>query len=424
MRVSLGYGKRELTLDFPPHLWVQVLRPRPLEAIPAEAALQAALDAPIEAPPLREIVAAKRVAIIVPDITRTVRSEVLVPALVDYLTAAGVREERLVIIVAPGTHRLTTPEEAERIVSPRVISRIACRVHDANDAENCLVVGVTKRGTKVALNRWAMEADLRVVLGGVIFHYFAGYGGGRKMIVPGIAAAETVQHNHKLMMHPEGGVLPTCTAGVLEGNPLHEDMVEGAGMAEPVFAINVVLNHRREVGALFCGGLVASHAAAREVVDACFRIPLPDRSPLVVASAGGFPKDITFIQGHKAIEHSFPAVAAGGNLLATVECPEGMGANGFLDYACLGSPEAIEAALRQRFAVVGHTAYAMLEKSACARITMLTALPEEHVRLCGAHRTDDAQAALNEAASGLNEGTPVYVFPEGNVTLPVLESAG
>ena len=279
------------------------------------AALWASLDAPIDSAPLCERAkAGDTVALVVSDMTRFwMRQDLVVPHLVDYLTErCGVREEDITIVIANGTHIGGDEQELRTLVTDAVYDRVKVKNHDC-EAKDLVYLGTTPHGTPVSIDRTAAEADLVVCLGAVTHHVMAGFGGGRKSILPGISGRETIFHNHAFSL--DAAQLrsnPAIGNGVLKGNPLHEDMCEAAGLVKNLFIVNLVMNAQMQLAAILSGHYLTSWEAACRMVDRIYQVDVPEKADVIVASCGGFPKDISLYQGTKTIDNIESGLKPGG----------------------------------------------------------------------------------------------------------------
>ncbi len=292
------------------------------------AALWASLDAPIDSAPLCERArAGDTVALVVSDMTRFwMRQDLVVPHLVDYLVErCGVREEDITIVIANGTHIGGDEQELRTLVTDAVYDRVKVKNHDC-EAKDLVYLSTTPHGTPVSIDRTAAEADLVVCLGAVTHHVMAGFGGGRKSILPGISGRETIFHNHAFSL--DAAQLrsnPAIGNGVLKGNPLHEDMCEAAGLVKNLFIVNLVMNAQMQLAAILSGHYLTSWEAACRMVDRIYQVDVPEKADVIVASCGGFPKDISLYQGTKTIDNIESGLKPGGTLILIIEAREGGG---------------------------------------------------------------------------------------------------
>jgi len=418
--IHFKYGDSELEASLPDSWRVKKLLPIGLP--PADdpaAAVRDALENPIDSPPLTEVLTgAKDLVITVSDKTRVTRIDAVLPHILAIANDAGVPDESITIIMACGTHAGHTGEERAAIVGPDVAARIRLLDHDCNAAD-LVNVGTTSAGTPIAINRLAHEADRLVVTGCAQFHYFAGFGGGRKGVLPGICAEKTIIANHSHTIAESGGRNPLCTTGKLDGNPLSEDMAEATRLAAPDFLVNTVLTSDREIAAVFAGHWEQAHRAACEEVTKHFAVPIDGKADIVIASPGGYPKDINYIQSHKAYDNAYQAVKPGGTIILTAECRDGLGSPILRKWLGVPTTEEHEQGLRDHFQITGHTALAHRLKAESVRTIMLSDMDDEELGLLRVERAKDLQQAVDMAANKVDSDAPsVYIMPNGYATLP------
>ena len=291
-------------------------RHTPLSTSDIEASLRAPLWPSGDHPTVFDLVRPhESVCLIVSDYTRKTAADRVLPVLLDGLRRQGCSLEDMFILVATGIHRPPTPAEIERIVGADVAKGFHGRlfVHDPDDNANLVAVGTTKRGHEVRINRRAAEADRRVPVGAASYHYHAGFGGGRKSLVPGLAARETIAYNHSLTLDPERDCIhPGVEVGSLDGNPVAEEMLEGARMCRPDIIVNTVLTPEGDLAGVFSGDLDIAHRAACRLVEKICRIDIREQADFVIASAGEAPN---WIQSHKALYNASSAIHASGRIV-------------------------------------------------------------------------------------------------------------
>jgi lactate racemase len=428
-RFELKYGKGSLNLEISAAELLHEITGRAYPAV-ADLALayQQALDHPIDAPPLRELVRpGERVAIAVSDITRVwQRNDLTLPVLLQTLNEAGVPDEKVTLIVAVGGHRLNTQVEHLEICGETVCHRVQVVNHDAFDAGNMVRLGRTRRGTEVRINRVAMEADRLILTGGTIYHYMAGYGGGRKSVLPGISSIDTIRQNHVLGLAPEigGGSNPNCASRVRRGNPLHEDMMEIAGFVQPDFLVNIVPNLDGDVAGVFAGNWVSAWNAATDLVDRIFGIEIDELADIVVASAGGYPRDINLYQTGKTMDNACWAMRPGGTAVILSECLQVRDPETFFKWFDYPSIRELDLALRECFFLDGWVAMKQIECGLKGQI-ILVSRPENIpiLKRAGLTAVDDLKTAMRMAYQACAVQTPkVTVMPQGSLTLPVLRA--
>jgi len=337
VQVHLAYGKRGLDVELPPQ--TQVIEPRPAPGLPDEpATIRRVLRAPSGAPPLRELVrSGDRVVVVHSDLTRPMPNERVLPVLLAEMDEAGVRREDITLLNALGTHRRQTPEELVGMLGPEIVDRYCCLQHDAWDDANLVALGHTSFGHPVRVNRTYVEADVKILTGFIEPHFFAGFSGGPKGVLPSIAGADSVLTNHgpKMIGHPQ------AMWGVTGGNPIWEEMLEVALETEPTFLLNVTLNRSREITGVFAGDLRQAHAAGCDFCRRSAFVPAPHLFDVVVTTNSGYPLDLNLYQAVKGMSAAAQIVRPGGAILIVAECWDGVPEHG--EYANLlrrvGSPQ-------------------------------------------------------------------------------------
>jgi len=379
-------------------------------------AVAEALENPIGAAPLREVVRpGERVAIVVNDITRLTRTDLMLPPIFDSLNQAGIPDRDIFIVFALGIHRQQTQKERRQIIGGEVHSRIPCFDHIATDDANLVEIGTTSFGNRVEINRQVWEADRIILTGEIIYHLIAGYSGGRKSLVPGVAGFRTTTFNHRMIFDPN------CRSGKLDGNPAHEDLLEGCRLADPDFLVNVVLSPAGKLIRVVAGHYDLAHREGCRTVDRMLRLEVEAPYDLIVASAGGFPLDIDLRQAHKGLENACQALRPGGAILFYAECPNGAGIRSFEDYVYRYRDDfEMREALEREFVVGGHKAYWVARLGRLYNIHLVSALAPEFVRRCHFTPVSPAnhQAALANLLREAGSGARVAVIPYSGFTLP------
>ncbi|AJE04475.1 lactate racemase domain-containing protein [Geobacter pickeringii] len=421
--MDLKYGDISFSLELPAGRLRGVIRPAAAAtADPPEAIVTAALDRCTDV--IRAFRPGERVVIVTSDITRYTGSEIYLPLLVERLTAAGIRDRDIEILVALGIHRKQTEHEHAKIAGP-LFGRIRIVDHDCDDPGELTFIGRTPGGVEVEVNRRVVEADRVILTGTIGFHYFAGFGGGRKSILPGVAARRSCMASHFAVLNPgEGsGKNPLATTGNLAGNPVHAAMDEACAMVEPAFILNTVLSPEKRIVATFAGHWREAHTEGCRYYADRFAYPLREKADLVVVSCGGFPKDINVIQAHKSMEYASQALKDGGVMILLAQCRDGYGNATFFDWFRHRDLDAFESRLRSHYEINGQTAYSLLQKAQRFRIVLVSELPPEEVRTMGLIPAKTLAAAMTEAARLLPDDYAAYVIPEGGTVLPIMEPA-
>jgi nickel-dependent lactate racemase len=417
--VWLPYGKSDVCVRIPARNLLGSIEPKQVAgAADVKTELERALREPIGSKRLSEIAKPEhKVAIVVDDFTRRTPSNAMLPPVLAELNAGGVKDENVTVIFGCGTHRAVKPEEAKRLVGEEVLNRVKTVSHNCK-AEDLVPIGKTKHGNSVRVNRVFAEADVKVLVGDVGFHYYAGYGGGRKSVMPAISCKETISHNHAMLLDAN------ARTGVLEGNPVHEDMTEAARLAKVDFILNVVTNGKEEIVKGFAGDLEQAFLEATRLVDEMYRVTVDRRADIVVVSPGGYPADINLYQAYKALDNALEVTKRGGTVILVAECPEGHGNQVFYDWMTrLEDLKKVEREVKRHFELGGHKAYYLLKALKNHQIILVSSLPDYYAN--GVFKLKTARAindALREALKNGGSQARVWVMPQGNYTLPGVKS--
>jgi len=422
-KVSLRYGRAVLPLPDGVFPRIDLLSAKLPPLPPSEEELIARRFArPSGALPLSRLLRrGECVAVPISDVTRYSATEKILPFLLREIDAAGIPRRRVTLFIARGTHRPMTETEVREAVGPEIDSGI--RVEQSDPEGDLAELGTTSRGTKVLVCRQVMEHDRIVLTGTISFHYFAGFGGGRKALVPGCAGKETAHRTHFRIFRTDGpGKHPMARPGVLAGNPVHEDIVEAVSMASPAFLVNTLLTPGKHLFDLAAGHWQKAHEEGCARYAKHFRVRIGKRYPLVIASAGGFPKDINLIQSHKALDNAFLATAPGGVLVLLAECPDGFGSPRFFPWFRHEDPDSLERELRRDYQIYGQTAHAVLTKARACRVILVSSLSPEDVETMGMTPAPTLSDAIRLAKKFLGESPVPLVIPDAGYVLP--DSAG
>ena len=374
-----------------------------------------AFDSPIGSPPLDEIAGSDdSVLIVVSDATRATASAQVVNLLVRRLVQAGVSPARMAVIFATGIHRPVTEKEQTELLTPFVVQRLRVLQHDAYDSAKLISLGPTESGVAVEVNRALKEYSRVFLTGGITFHYFVGFTGGRKSICPGLASARTIEATHMLAMDFEkGGRKAGVRAGALDGNAVHEECERVAALIAPAFCVNTIVDETKQAVKIFCGDWRLAHRAACEYYLDQHSVEIPEKRDIVVVSCGGFPHDINMIQAHKALDMAALACKDGGTIVLLAECSDGLGRPDFLKWFEESDSRSLEARLVNGYEVNGQTAWALLAKAERYRICLISELPADDVRRMRMVPVRTISEALE--GSGRVNG---FIMPRGAAVLP------
>ena len=329
MHINLAYGRNGLTVTLPDT--VDVLSPRFLPGLVDDTeALRGALRDPIGSAPLAELIKpGERVVVVHTDITRATPNDRILPVLLDELKAAGIAQEDITLLNGLGTHRPQTETELRAMLGDCIVEGYRCIQHDCNDEANLVSLGNTSLGHPVRINRFYLEADVRILTGFIEPHFFAGFSGGPKAVLPSLAGAESVFTNHGIEMIAH----PKATWGVIEGNPIWEEMCEVALRTHPAFLLNVSLNVNREITGIFAGDMISAHAKGCAFVKENAMRAVDKPYDIVITTNSGYPLDQNLYQSVKGMSAANQIVREGGSIIIATACEDGLPNHG--QYAAL-----------------------------------------------------------------------------------------
>lgn len=414
MKIDFGFGTGIQSVEVPDKNLLAVLGPNTLElGLTGEEELRRALKNPIASKPLGEIVKpGEKIVVISSDITRPMPTHLVMPALLDTLYAAGASPKDITLVFGLGIHREHTEEEKKKLAGERAYKEIRCMDSTPHD---CVSFGKTKSGTPVDITRVVAEADRRICLGNIEYHYFAGYSGGGKAIMPGVSTGEAIQMNHRMM------VQESAAAGRIEGNPIRQDIEEAAAMVGIDFILNVVLDEKKRIVKAVAGDAVKAHREGCSFLDQLYGKPIRERADIVLVSQGGFPKDLNLYQTQKALDNAKHAVKQGGIIILIGSCKEGLGEAEFETWMTTSpSPHAMVERIGQDFRLGGHKAAAIAMVLENADIYMVSEMDPDFVRSIFLRPFATAQEALDEAFKKLGPDATVLAMPFGGSTLPAV----
>ncbi|MGB3700635.1 MAG: nickel-dependent lactate racemase [Anaerolineales bacterium] len=424
MHVDLNYGRQGLKINLPET--TDVLRTHFQPGIPDEAgAIRQALQKPIASPPLASLLKpGDRVIVVHTDITRATPNDRILPVLLDELLAAGIHAPDITLLNGLGTHRRQTDAELRMMLGDQIVDRYRCLQHDCNDDSNLVSLGETYLGNSVRINRHYIESDVRIITGFIEPHFFAGFSGGPKAILPSLAGRESVFSNHGLEMiaHPQ------AAWGVTEGNPLWEEMREVAVGTKPTFLLNVALNTQQEITAVFAGDMLAAHTQGCAYVKQNAMVAVDAPYDIVVTTNSGYPLDQNLYQSVKGMSAASQVVRDGGAIIIATACEDGLPDHGL--YAELlaeaGSPQGIlEMISKPGFSVQDQwqvQVQAQIQLHADVYVYS-DGLSDDQIRQALFLPCQDVEATLERLQASLGSQARICVMPEGPQLIPYL-SAG
>ena len=416
----LKYGERDVEIPIQGAHSIQVLQENPMKEIEdLRAAFYKAVEQePIDSLPLSQLIGKDDlVTLVVSDITRAwMHQDQIVEPLVSFLhETCKVPYAHMVILIALGTHRPNTEEEMKQIVSPAVYENVQVINHNC-DAPDLVYVGTTSRGTRVEVNPLVVGRKV-ILIGGTVHHLMAGFGGGRKSVLPGVSSRCSIRENHERALSPtEKKTDDKVGSGKLSLNPIHEDMDEAAALVAPVFGINLVVASSGKHSGLFCGNWRTAWEASCRYQKQCYEVPVDHLADVVIVSCGGYPKDINLYQAIKSPLNAINAMKPGGTLLFLAECRDGGGAKDYFDWIRPLKEGRLDEALRADFTIGGYIFYATCEWLRRGNIFLMSELPPELVKEMNITSAPQIEILLKQIDF---TGKDVYVVPYGGYVLPV-----
>ncbi len=419
MPIDLAYGQTFLPLQVDADQF-QVLDGGELQTAPlSDIEIGSALDSPYGSPLLEDILqSGESVLIVVSDATRATASAQIINLLVRRLVQYGISPADIAVIFATGIHRPVTAEEKSQLLSPFIVQRVRTIDHSPEASKELISLGHTPNGTRIEINRALKEFSHTILTGGISFHYFAGFTGGRKSVCPGLASARTIRDTHTLALDLKTGMRrPGVGSGLLSGNAVHEECEQIAAAANPSFAINSVVDDQGQAIKLYAGHWREAHRLGCDQYLANHAVPINAKRDLVIASCGGWPYDINLIQAHKTLDMATRACVEGGTIILVAECREGLGRRDFLKWFD-GDSRSLAVRLKNEYEVNGQTAWALLAKTEQYRIALVTELPDDQVRSMGMVPSQ----TLEESLKTFSQNQEGYILTRGARFLPVVRA--
>jgi nickel-dependent lactate racemase len=421
MQVDLNYGRQGLRINLPDS--ADVLKARFQPGLPDEAlAIRQALQEPVASPSLASLVKpGDRVTVVHTDITRATPNDRILPVLLDVLLRAGVAADDITLINGLGTHRKQTKAELRQMLGDQIVDGYRCLQHDCNDDSNLVSLGETSQGNPVRINRHYLESDVRILTGFIEPHFFAGFSGGPKAILPSLAGTESVYSNHGLEMiaHPQ------AAWGITEGNPIWEEMREVALRTNPTFLLNVALNTRQEITAVFAGDMLAAHALGCEYVKQNAMMVVEAPYDIVITTNSGYPLDQNLYQSVKGMSAASQIVEHGGAIIIATACEDGLPDHG--KYAELlseaGSPQGIMRMISQPGFTVQDQWQVQIQAQIQQRAEVFVfsdGLSDEQIRKALFTPTRDIGTTIDNLLADRDEQVRICVMPEGPQLIPYL----
>ncbi|NLZ55255.1 MAG: nickel-dependent lactate racemase [Clostridiaceae bacterium] len=412
MEISVAIDKREQTVEIPDERLIALLTPNEVShPFSGEEAVCQALRNPIGTAPLDQLVQpGERIVIVTSDVTRPLPSKQVLSPILQILQERGCDKTDITIVFALGSHRPHREAEMRYLVGDEIFERYTCVDSDLTDVVH---LGTTSGGTPIDVTRIVAEADRRICLGNIEYHYFAGYSGGAKAIMPGVSTRAAIQANHSRMV--EAGAV----AGELSNNPVRRDLEEAIDYCPIDFIVNVVLDEHKDIIHAVAGHFIEAHRAGCDYLDRLYLKNIPRRADIVIVSQGGYPKDLNLYQTQKALDNAKHAVADGGIIILVGSCKEGLGEAVFEQWLTEAShPSDLVARIRSDFKLGGHKAAAIALVLEKADIFLVSDLEPDFVRTLFMEPFDTVQSALDQALAQKGSDAGIIVMPYGGSTLP------
>ncbi|MEO7993284.1 MAG: nickel-dependent lactate racemase [bacterium] len=440
MELNLPYGRGTVRVTGLPDsalvLEAPVATAEPIAPEQLRAVMAEKVQHPIGGPKLSQwLDGASGVTVVVPDQTRKAGQSAYLPELLSIMATRGMSRERVRILIGLGTHPQHAPESLEEVVGSTVYREFGPRGRLAESSGHVEadfeLLGLTSRGTRVALHRWLCEDQPVLVTGGITYHYYAGYSGGRKGVLPGCAATPSIRDSHQLAFTTAGSLglsgapervvrQPMAAAGMLLGNPMVEDQLEAVAMLpQRPFLLNTITNPHDEIIEMVAGDLIQAHTYGCTLVDQYYQVPVEHAADLVIASAGGYPSDINLIQSHKALDNAVRACAPGGTIVLLAECSQGLGNPKATDWAALGGAEAILQRLGTQFEIIGGTCEGIMRKCEQYQVRLISALPDSVARQFGFDFCSSWNGSTLDVSQYVPHNGHVAIIPAAGITMPV-----
>jgi nickel-dependent lactate racemase len=423
---KMKYGSGEVNIQIDENNFFGYVQSQDMMEEKSEASIVLeALDNPIGSQRLRKLVRpGETVCIIISDITRAwQKPHLYLPYIIKELNESGTKDEDITFICATGSHRGQSEEEHKILLGEKLAKRFLIVDHDCRDNESLMNIGTTSFGTPVTINKIALKCDHIVLTGAIVFHDLVGWGGGKKSILPGISAYESIMANHKLSLNPNLGegtnYLVRC--GNVVNNPVHLDMLEAAAFVKPTFLLNVIIDEAGNIVKAVAGDYVKAHEAGQKMVDEADSFYIKEQADIVLVSAGGYPKDIDFYQASKALINAKEAVKKDGVIILLAKCSEGFGGKEVQQMLEEFSDNySREKSLRENFSIAKYTGYLIAEIAETYNVVLVSSLNSKLLGNANIKAAVDVNEALNLAIQQKGIDAKIYIMPNGANILPRL----
>lgn len=427
-KIELKYGDSVMSAEIEEKSVLQVIESSSISVSKQEDELiQEALEHPIGSARLKELVhAGETVCVVIPDSTRLwQKSDKYLWRIVEELHAGGVKDEDITFISALGTHRKQTKQEHRQLLGEALADRFEVIDHDCFDKEQLVYLGTTTYDTPIYINKTALACDHIVLTGGIVYHFLVGWSGGKKSILPGIASYETVMANHALSLSTTfgKGANPDVRSGNIISNPVHDDMLQAASFVRPTFLFNVITGSNGDIVGAVAGNYIAAHAVGRDMVDKMDGVAIDEKADLVIATAGGYPKDINLYQSIKTVINAREAATPGGTIIILSECREGLGGNAEVQDMILNYNTVLERekALRADYSISKYVGYYFCETAAKFDLILVSDIDPNLLSKANITVVKTLEEALSETYKKKGTNLKTHLMPHAANTLPKLK---
>ena len=425
--ISMKYGQGTMKAYFEEKNLLEIIESNVFKQNKTEdEIILEALYNPIDSERLKDIVnEGETVCIVISDITRSwQKPHKFLYKIVEELNEGGVRDEDIIFLCAQGTHRKQTREEHKMLLGEELSKRFEVHDHDSFDEDSMVYLGDTTYGTPVIINKKAVECDHVVITGAIIYHFLVGWSGGKKSILPGIASFKTISLNHSLSLKEglgSGTRESVCSGNIVE-NPIHDDMMQAAAMVKPTFMFNVIMGPDGNIAGAVSGDYITAHEAGRKLVDSIDGVNIEKKSDIVIASAGGSPKDINLYQSIKTLINAKEAVVDGGTIIVLAECSEGIGEIKDINDMILNFDNMLdrEKDLRENYTISKYVGYFFCETGEKYKLILVSEIDPDLLKNTKIIVTKTLEEALEIAYKNQNKNLTINLMPHGATTLPKL----
>ncbi|GFH63286.1 MAG: conserved hypothetical protein [Candidatus Desulfovibrio kirbyi] len=418
MRYELAYGKSTVDFTLPDTISPFIVKANSKKGLADPLGeTRRMLQNPMGTPPLLEMLRAKKpqtVVVVINDITRPTPYEALFPPLLEVFAQAGIRDDQVTLLIATGIHDPHTDAQNKEVYGEEITRRFKILNHDGLDESNLVKLGTFKSGYDFIVNKMAVDADFLITIGVVMPHYFAGYSGGRKSILPGLVSKKTVEQNHARMVELMDYLPP------IDENPVSNEMIEAARQVGVDFILNVVTNETKEVVCVAAGEVHGTWRMAVDISAAMYEVPFDRPVDIAVTCASGRPRDINVYQAQKGLDHADRITRAGGAIILAAECPEKWGEAVFEDWIRRRwEPAKVMREIKANFVLGGHKAYGFAKVAAEKKVWLVSSLNEDESSLIWAKKAATVQGAVDAVLAEYGPKATWAYLPDGSLALPV-----